>query len=79
MSGPETPGELFRVALQIDGDYQVFADTPWHGRSPEELAREVCATLARPPSTWHATWHPIEPTLTAPPNISGPSWQPARF
>ncbi|WP_435795746.1 hypothetical protein [Micromonospora zamorensis] len=70
--------ELFRVALQIDGDYQVFVDTPWRGRSPEDLAGEVC-TLALPPSAWHATWHTIIPTLTQPPKIAGPSWRPSRF
>ncbi|WP_373291053.1 hypothetical protein [Micromonospora parathelypteridis] len=71
--------ELFRVALQIGGDYQVFVDTPWRGRSPDELAGEVCATLALPPSAWHATWRAIIPTLTKPPKIAGPSWRPARF
>lgn len=71
--------ELFRVALQIRGDYQVFVDTPWRGRSSEELAGEVCATLALPPSDWRATWHAITPTLTQPPTIAGPSWRPARF
>ncbi|WP_245870806.1 hypothetical protein [Asanoa hainanensis] len=71
--------QLFRVALQIEGDYQVFVDTPWRGRGPEELARSVCATLALPPSQWRATWHAIKPTLTEPPEIAGPSWRPARF
>jgi hypothetical protein len=71
--------ELFRVALQIDGDYQVFVDTPWRGREPEELAREVCALLTRPPRKWHATWHPIKPTLAKPPTIAGRSWRRAHF
>lgn len=71
--------ELFRVALQFNRDYQVFVDTPWRGRDPEELAGEVCATLARPPRTWHATWHAMIPSLTTPPEIAGPSWRPARF
>ena len=71
--------ELFRVALQIEDDYQVFVDTPWHGRSPEELVREVCAVLARPPREWRAHWHPIKPTLTEPPKIAGPSWQREQF
>ncbi|MCG5443040.1 hypothetical protein NIE79_000830 [Micromonospora sp. NIE79] len=71
--------ELFQVALQLDGDYQIFVGTPWRGRSPEELAGEVCATLALPPSAWHATWHAIIPTLTKPPKIAGPSWRPARL
>ncbi|MBQ1030318.1 hypothetical protein ACX27O_26975 [Micromonospora sp. SD19] len=71
--------ELFRVALQLDGDYQIFVDTPWHGRRPGELAGEVCATLALPPSAWHATWHAIIPTIAKPPKIAGPSWRPARF
>ncbi|WP_130346214.1 hypothetical protein [Herbihabitans rhizosphaerae] len=40
--------EVFRVVLRSD-DSQVFVDTPWRGRAPEELAREVCKTLARAP------------------------------
>lgn len=71
--------ELFRVALQIDGDYQVFVDTPWRGLSPEKLAREVCATLTLPPHQWRAGWHAIKPTLTKPPKIAGPSWHHMRF
>ncbi|WP_442792195.1 hypothetical protein [Micromonospora sp. NBC_01796] len=71
--------ELFRVALQIDDDYQVFVDCPWHGRTPEGLAREVCATLALPPEQWPATWQAIKPTWRTPPGIAGPSWRPARF
>lgn len=67
--------EMFRVALQLNGDYQVFVDTPWRGRGPGELAREVCATLALPPREWRATWHAINPKLTRPPKIAGPSWQ----
>ncbi|MBQ0994665.1 hypothetical protein KBX08_31880 [Micromonospora sp. H61] len=71
--------ELFRVALQIDRDYHVFVDTPWRGRSPDELAGEVCATLALPPGAWHATWHAGIPTLVIPPKIAESSWRPARF
>ncbi|MET7671343.1 hypothetical protein [Micromonospora luteifusca] len=71
--------KLFQVAFQIDGDYQVFVETPWRGRGPEELAGEVCATLALPPSAWRATWQAIIPTLTQPPKIAGPFWRPARL
>jgi hypothetical protein len=71
--------DVFRVTLQIDGDYQVFVDTPWRGRGPEELAREVCATLALPPREWRATWHAIKPALNEPPKIAGPSWQREQF
>jgi hypothetical protein len=67
--------ELFRVALRIDEEYQVFLDTPWRGRRPDELAVEVCTTLTLPPRKWRATWHAIKPTLTAPPPIAGPSWR----
>ncbi len=66
--------EMFRVALQIDGDYQVFVDTPWRGRGPEELAREVCEKLTTPPHKWRATWHAIKPALTGPPQIARRSW-----
>jgi hypothetical protein len=72
--------ELFRVALQIDNDYQVFVDTPWLGRSPEQLAAAVCATLAQPPERWTATWHAIEPSRrTTPPAIAGSRWLPEQF
>jgi hypothetical protein len=68
------PG-YFRTALQDGGDYQIFVDVPWLDRGPGELAGEVCAMLARHPHQWPATWHPIEPTLTGPPDIAGRSWQ----
>jgi hypothetical protein len=67
--------ELFQVALQMADDYQIFVDTPWRGRSPAELAHEVCETLARGPGTWRASWHAIKPTLTEPPAIATRSWQ----
>lgn len=71
--------ELFRVALQIDRDYQVFVDTPWRGAGPEELARQVCATLARPPHEWQAAWHASQPQLAGPPTIARPDWHQYRW
>ncbi|WP_407567041.1 hypothetical protein [Polymorphospora sp. A560] len=71
--------DTFRIALGLDDDYQIFVDIPVRGRGPEELAREVCATLARPPARWRATWHAIKPTLTGPPKIAGRSWRPFRY
>jgi hypothetical protein len=71
--------KLFRLALQIDGDYQVFVDTPWRDHSPEELALEVCTTLARNPREWSASWHAIKPTLIEPPDIAGPAWRHEQF
>lgn len=68
-------GTLFQVALEIEDDYQVFVNTPWRGRSPEELARTVCHTLAGPPHAWQATWHAVNSTVTEPPTIAGPSWR----
>lgn len=67
--------ETFVVSLRLADDYQVFVDTPWRGRSPDELAREVVQTLAQPPHAWRASWHAIKPSLTDPPPIAGPSWQ----
>lgn len=64
----------FVVSLMF-GTYQVFVLTPWLDRTPEELAREVCATLLRPPQEWVATWHDTRSTGT-PPEIAGPLWQP---
>ena len=67
--------QVFTVALHVDDDYQVFVDTPWRGRSPEELAREVCHTLAQPPQTWRASWLAIQPRLTNRPGIAGRDWR----
>jgi hypothetical protein len=72
------PG-LFRVALQMADNYQIFVDTPWQGRSPAELADQVCETLARGPGRWRASWHPIKATLTEPPAIARRSWQREQF
>jgi hypothetical protein len=68
------PG-FFRTALQNGDDYQIFVDLPWLDRDPGELAGEVCATLARHPHQWPATWHAIKPKLSQPPDIAGGSWQ----
>jgi len=70
---------LFRLALQMAGDYQIFVDTPWRGRGPEQLADDVCETLARGPGKWRASWHPITPTLTGPPAIARRSWRREQF
>jgi hypothetical protein len=67
------PG-IFVVCLRL-GDYQVFVETPWAGHTPDQLAREVVRTLARPPREWTASWHAITPTLTDPPPIAGPRWR----
>jgi len=53
--------ELFRVALRKDNDDQVFVETRWRERSPEQLAAEICATLAQPPDQWDATTRPASP------------------
>ncbi|MGN9909891.1 hypothetical protein ACTMTJ_20295 [Phytohabitans sp. LJ34] len=71
--------ELFRVALRLDDDYQIFVDTPWRGRRPVELADDVCETLARGPSTWRASWHAIKPALPGPPTIAPRSWRQEQF
>lgn len=71
---PRDP-DLFEVWLEIEDDYQIFVATPWRGRSPAELAREVCAILARPPHEWPATWHSVKGWVAMPPNIAGPSWE----
>jgi hypothetical protein len=66
---------MFNVTMEIADDYQVFVNTPWRGRDPEELARVVCAALAGPPWEWHATWHPTHHTVSTPPTIAGSSWE----
>jgi hypothetical protein len=71
--------EQFRVALQLGDDYQIFLDTPWRNRSPEELADRVCETLARGPAKWRASWHAIKPTIPGPPTIARRSWRQEQF
>jgi hypothetical protein len=71
--------EQFRVALQLGDDYQIFLDTPWQNRRPEELADGVCETLARGPGKWRASWHAIKPTLPGPPTIARRSWRQEQF
>lgn len=70
---------VFRVALQIGDDYQVFIDFPWEDRTPLELARYVCHTLSHAPRTWAATWHAIQPSISEAPKIAGRKWKPAHF
>ena len=67
--------DVFVASLWLDEDYQIFVDIPWRGRTPEELAREVCRVLARPPHEWPASWHAITPRLTDPPPIAGRRWR----
>ncbi|MBM7774126.1 hypothetical protein JOD54_004330 [Actinokineospora baliensis] len=62
--------DLFRVTLST-GHYLVYLYTQW--RSPEELAREVCATVALPPEQWEATWYAHRDTT--PPAMAGPLWR----
>lgn len=66
---------LFRVALRMADDYQVFVDTPWQDRGPEKLADKVCETLARGPGKWRASWYARKPTVTEPPTIARRSWR----
>jgi hypothetical protein len=71
--------DLFRVALQLGEDYQIFVDTSWGDRSPQELADKVCETLAGGPGKWRASWHAIKPTLPGPPTIARRSWRQEQF
>lgn len=71
--------DLFQIAFRLHEDYQVFVAVAWHGRSPEELARDLCTRLASPPRQWQATWHALRPDRNRAPAIAGPRWKPARF
>ena len=71
--------ELFRVALRLGDDYQVFLDTPWQDSSPEELAGRVCDALARGPGRWRATWHAVKPETAGPPPIARSRWRRETF
>lgn len=68
--------EMFRVALRIGHEYQVFLEVAWRGRPPAELAREVGEILTRPPQTWRASWHAVGPGAPGPPAMAGRSWAP---
>ncbi|MEU4241720.1 hypothetical protein [Actinoplanes sp. NPDC026619] len=70
---------VFRVALKLHDDYQIFVDTPWRDRSPEELADEVRDVLGRHPAEWRASWHAIKPSLPGPPPIAPRSWKREQF
>lgn len=66
--------ETFVVSLQLGDDYQIFVETPWRRRSPDELAHAVIQSLVRPPHEWPASWRASQPRRTGPPPIAGPSW-----
>jgi hypothetical protein len=66
---------LFRVALLLDDGYQIFVDTPWRDRSPEELADDVCARLGRGPGKWRASWQPVKLSRPGRPAIARWSWR----
>ncbi|MCT2586718.1 hypothetical protein [Actinophytocola gossypii] len=65
----------FRVALRLGYEYQIFVDTPWRRRTPEQLATAICRDLSRPPGDWTATWLARRPTVTTPPPIAGRRWR----
>ncbi|WP_144120647.1 hypothetical protein [Catellatospora sichuanensis] len=65
--------ELECALLLGEERYQVFVSTPWQGRSPQEVAAEMCATLHQAPQQWTAAWWPIRHGLRRP-KIAGPAW-----
>jgi hypothetical protein len=67
--------DVFVVSLRLDDDYQIFVETPWRGRSPEQLAREVARTLGRPPHEWSASWQAVTPGRADPPAVAGRRWR----
>jgi hypothetical protein len=72
------PG-LFRVALRLGDEFQIFLDTPWRNRSPEELADGVREILGQGPGKWRATWHAVNPANPGPPAIARRSWRPEQL
>ncbi|NMO56869.1 hypothetical protein HH310_37565 [Actinoplanes sp. TBRC 11911] len=67
--------DQFCVALRLGNDYQIFVDVPWRDRGSEELATDVCETLARGPEEWRARWSAIRPANQEPPQIASASWR----
>lgn len=67
----------FTAWLVDAGRYQVVVDFPWAGRTPSELADEVCRTLSDDdPASWPARWFGNLPeTRDVPPRMAGPDWR----
>jgi hypothetical protein len=65
---------IFLTRLQIDDAFGVTLELPWAGRTPDELARQMCALLSQRPQDWTAAWHPSRQGANATPAIAGPRW-----
>ncbi len=66
---------VLAITLEILDEYQIFIDFPWGSSDPAEMADEVCATFARPPEQWTASWWAVKwDNRERPPAIAGPSW-----
>lgn len=66
--------ERFQIALRNGPWYDILIDTDWAGRSPAELASDICALVARPPREWPATWNGRGSLKGFPPKFAGPGW-----
>jgi hypothetical protein len=66
----------FSASLRLEpGPYQILVHVPWHGESPEAIARKCAKILREQPSNWlGAEWFPQQENL-GPPSVAGPSWR----
>lgn len=71
----DSSDEHFSVELDYRNEYQIWVETPWLSRTPEQLAEAVCQTLAQPPATWKTSWRAITESAPDPPDIAGTGWR----
>lgn len=65
----------FCVCLTYAESHQIFLYTPWGGRSPQELAKDVVHVLSQRPKSWDAEWLSMKQGGSRP-AIAGRSWRP---
>lgn len=67
---------LFVVSfMTTDNNFQVFIRVPSEGREPGVVADDVLGLLNKQPSKWPATFHALQPKVTARPSMAGWRWK----
>lgn len=71
---------LFVVSfMTTDNNFQVFVRVPREDRDPESVADDVLGLMRKQPSKWPATFHAIQPKVTARPSMAGWRWKRERI
>ena len=68
------PG-VFLVLLVIDSAFEAEVELPWAGRTPEQLAWEMCALLSLRPQDWTVHWFARHRSSIVNPRMAGPGWK----